>query len=152
MEPTTLGLFAGAAGLGLLHALEPGHGWPVAAAWALNRRARWSAGALAACVIGVGHLISSIAVVLLFFAAQAWLDLVGTRWIEVLAGLLLLGLAGWQLARHGATPPITITPEMHRPAPPASSRSPPSPSRSASPMRRRSRSSGSARAPRIACR
>ncbi|MDZ7747436.1 MAG: hypothetical protein U5K43_00080 [Halofilum sp. (in: g-proteobacteria)] len=94
---TIAGLFAGAAGLGVLHGIEPGHGWPVAAAWALARRARWSAGVLAATVIGVGHLVSSIAVVLVFFAAKEWLELGATAWIDWLAGGLLLALAAWQL-------------------------------------------------------
>lgn len=96
-DETLIGLFAGAAGLGLLHGIEPGHGWPVAAAWALARRARWSAGVLAATVIGVGHLVSSIAVVLLFFAAKAYFDLGGMAWIDAVAGGLLLALAAWQL-------------------------------------------------------
>ncbi len=93
---TLLGLFAGAAGLGALHGAEPGHGWPVAAAWALARRHRRAAGIVAASVIGIGHLVSSIAVVVLFFAAKQWLALGETAWIDWLAGGLLLALAAWQ--------------------------------------------------------
>jgi ABC-type nickel/cobalt efflux system permease component RcnA len=94
---TLIGLFAGAAGLGVLHGAEPGHGWPVAAAWALARRAPRTAGVLAATVIGLGHLVSSIAVVVLFFAAKQWLDLGELGWIDWVAGGLLLALAAWQL-------------------------------------------------------
>ena len=94
---TSLGLFLGAAGLGLLHGVEPGHGWPVAAAWALARPASKRAGILAATIIGVGHLISSIAVVLLFFAAKEYFDLGAMAWIDWLAGGLLLALAAWQV-------------------------------------------------------
>jgi len=94
---TTLGLFLGATGLGLLHGVEPGHGWPVAAAWALARPAKWRNGVIAASVIGIGHLVSSIAVVLLFFAAKEYLDLGDSDWIDWLAGGLLLALAAWQL-------------------------------------------------------
>jgi len=101
---TMLGLFAGAAGLGALHGAEPGHGWPVAAAWALARPHRRSAGIAAATVIGVGHLVSSIAVVAVFFAAKEWLALGETAWIDWVAGALLLVLAAWQggsaLAAH----------------------------------------------------
>jgi nickel/cobalt exporter len=93
----TLGLFAGAVGLGLLHGIEPGHGWPVAAGWASARRRRWQAGVLAAGVIGLGHLLSSIAVVVLFFVAKNWLDFGDSRWLDGIAGGLLLGLAAWQL-------------------------------------------------------
>jgi len=100
----TTGLFLGATGLGLLHGLEPGHGWPVAAAWAVARPAKWRAGALAAIVIGIGHLISSIAVVLVFFGAKQYFRLGGHAWVDAIAGALLLVLAAWQLraARQGA--------------------------------------------------
>jgi len=96
VEPL-VGLYFGAVGLGLLHGLEPGHGWPVAAAWALARPARWRAGVFAAGVIGLGHLASSIAVVLLFFAVKARFGLGEMAWIDWLAGGLLLALAAWQL-------------------------------------------------------
>jgi ABC-type nickel/cobalt efflux system permease component RcnA len=100
----TPGLFAGAVGLGLLHGIEPGHGWPVAAGWASARRRPWQAGVLAASVIGLGHLLSSMAVVVLFFAAKSWLDFGDSRWLDWVAGGLLLVLAAWQLRgvlRHG---------------------------------------------------
>ena len=90
-------LYLGAVGLGLLHGIEPGHGWPVAAAWALARPAPWRSGVLAAGVIGIGHLVSSIAVVVVFFAAKEYFDLGTSGWIDWIAGGLLLLLAGWQL-------------------------------------------------------
>lgn len=93
----TAGLFLGALGLGLLHGIEPGHGWPVAAAWASARRRPWQAGVLAATIIGLGHLLSSIAVVVLFFAARAWFDWGSSGWMDWIAGGLLLALAAWQL-------------------------------------------------------
>ncbi len=98
-----IGLFLGAIGLGLLHGMEPGHGWPVAAAWASARRGRWGAGVLAAVVIGIGHLISSIAVVLLYFGIKEYFDLGASGWMDWIAGGLLLALAAWQLraARGG---------------------------------------------------
>ncbi len=96
-----IGLFLGAIGLGLLHGMEPGHGWPVAAAWASGRRGRWSAGVIAAVVIGVGHLISSIAVVLLYFGIKEYFDLGASGWMDWIAGGLLLALAAWQLHAAG---------------------------------------------------
>lgn len=48
-------------------------------------------------MLGIGHLISSIAVVLLFFAAKEYFDLGATGWVDWLAGGLLLMLAAWQL-------------------------------------------------------
>lgn len=90
-------LYLGAIGLGLLHGIEPGHGWPVAAAWALAQAHPRRSGVLAATIIGVGHLISSIAVVVLFFAVKNWLDLGDSGWLDWIAGGLLLALAAWQL-------------------------------------------------------
>lgn len=58
-----VGLGAGAVGLGV----EPGHGWPVAGTYALDRTNTWVAGFAASFVLGVGHLVSSIAMVLAFF-------------------------------------------------------------------------------------
>ncbi|WP_067562798.1 hypothetical protein [Halofilum ochraceum] len=92
-----IGLFLGAIGLGLLHGMEPGHGWPVAAAWASARRGRWGAGVIAAVVIGIGHLVSSIAVVLLYFGIKEYFDLGASGWMDWIAGGLLLALAAWQL-------------------------------------------------------
>lgn len=92
-----LALYAGAVGLGLLHGIEPGHGWPVAAAWALARRHPRRSGVLAATVIGLGHLISSLAVVIAFFAVKRWLDLGASHWLAWIAGGLLLALAARQL-------------------------------------------------------
>ena len=103
MTEGVIGLFLGAIGLGLLHGMEPGHGWPVAAAWASARRGRWRAGVLAATIIGLGHLVSSIAVVVLFFAAKEYFALGASGWMDWIAGGLLLALAAWQLraARRG---------------------------------------------------
>ncbi|MES1945152.1 hypothetical protein PC39_13582 [Salinisphaera sp. PC39] len=92
-----LGVFMGAIGLGLLHGIEPGHGWPVAGAWALARPRPKRAGVVAATVIGVGHLISSIAVVVLFWFAKDYFDLGEAAWIDWVAGGLLIALAFWQL-------------------------------------------------------
>lgn len=93
----TYGVLAGAIGLGLLHGLEPGHGWPVAGAWAMARDRPVRSGVLAACVLGIGHLLSSIAVVGLFFAAKQYFQLGQAGWINEVAGVLLLGMAAWQL-------------------------------------------------------
>ncbi|MEZ3116686.1 hypothetical protein RYH80_12280 [Halobaculum sp. MBLA0147] len=106
MVPTEIsGLLAGAVALGAVHGAEPGHGWPVAAAYAVDRANRWIAGAVAGLVIGTGHLVSSLAVVGVFFLLKTQLALAsltdplsvaGVRIgspIGVFAGVLLLGLA-----------------------------------------------------------
>ncbi|QLG27548.1 hypothetical protein HUG10_08280 [Halorarum halophilum] len=71
------GLLLGALALGAVHGAEPGHGWPVAAAYAFDRTNAWLAGLIAGLVIGVGHLISSLVVVGAFFLLKARLDLRG---------------------------------------------------------------------------
>jgi ABC-type nickel/cobalt efflux system permease component RcnA len=93
----TLAVFAGAIGLGLLHGIEPGHGWPLAAGYAITRPNRYSAGAAASAILGAGHLISSIAVVLVFFGLKAWLDLGELGWMNVAAGAVLIALGLWEL-------------------------------------------------------
>ena len=58
--------YLGAVGIGLLHGLEPSHGWPIAAIYALNRERRLINGVLTAGILSAFHFISSITVVLAF--------------------------------------------------------------------------------------
>jgi len=99
-----VGLLLGAVALGAVHGVEPGHGWPVAATYALDRSHTWLAGLTAGTVIGLGHLVSSLAVVGVFFAAKSYFSLarlndpvavgsltVGSP-IGIVAGVLLIAL------------------------------------------------------------
>jgi len=70
-----LGLFVGAIALGAVHGIEPGHGWPIAASYALDQTNKWVYGFAASLIIGVGHLISSIAMVGVFFYAKDYFNL-----------------------------------------------------------------------------
>jgi len=70
----------------------PGHGWPVAAAYALDRSRRFAAGLVAGLVIGVGHLVSSIAVVAVFLLAASYFDVTQLGWVRYVAGVLLIAL------------------------------------------------------------
>ena len=98
-----LAIVAGAIGLGLLHGVEPGHGWPLAAGYAVARPNRFAAGLAASVILGVGHLISSIAVVVIFLGFKEWFDLGQLIWMNYVAGALLIGLGLWELRRrkHG---------------------------------------------------
>jgi nickel/cobalt exporter len=69
------GVFIGAIVLGTVHGIEPGHGWPVAASYALDKANTWLFGFLASFIIGFGHLVSSIAMVAAFFYAKAYFEL-----------------------------------------------------------------------------
>ncbi|SFR43733.1 hypothetical protein [Halogeometricum limi] len=100
MVSELLGLFAGAVGLGLVHGAEPGHGWPIAASYAMERKNKWLSGAAAATVLGIGHLVSSIAMVLVFFAAKSYFELTQLTWLPQVAGVLLI-LLGLNELRGG---------------------------------------------------
>jgi ABC-type nickel/cobalt efflux system permease component RcnA len=101
----TFGLLLGAVALGAVHGVEPGHGWPVAASYALDRTNEWRHGFVASFVLGVGHLVSSIAMVGAFFYAKSVFGLtridepltvsggvqIGGP-VSLVAGVLLVGL------------------------------------------------------------
>jgi len=70
-----LGLLVGAVLLGAVHGIEPGHGWPVAASYALDQTNKWVYGFAASFILGLGHLISSIAMVAVFFYAKGYFNL-----------------------------------------------------------------------------
>jgi ABC-type nickel/cobalt efflux system permease component RcnA len=109
----TFGLLLGAVALGAVHGIEPGHGWPVAASYALDRTNEWRHGFAASFVLGVGHLVSSIAMVGAFFYAKSVFGLtridepltvpggvqIGGP-VSLVAGVLLVGL-GVREYRHG---------------------------------------------------
>lgn len=88
----SLGVFVGASVLGIVHGVLPDHGWPVAAMWALDQRNKWLYGALSGGILGIGHLVSSIAVVVAFFWAQSALGLTDLGWLDYVAGGLLIVL------------------------------------------------------------
>jgi ABC-type nickel/cobalt efflux system permease component RcnA len=100
MVEGTASLVAAATVLGLVHGAEPGHGWPIAATYALDRSHRWLSGLVAALVIGVGHLVSSVAVVAAFLLAASFLDVSSLGWVRYVAGVLLVAL-GVREYRHG---------------------------------------------------
>ncbi|QWC18405.1 hypothetical protein [Halorubrum sp. 2020YC2] len=107
------GPLAGAVLLGAVHGVEPGHGWPVAASYALDQTNKWLYGFAASFIIGLGHLVSSIAMVAAFFYAKSYFDLTQVNEpitvlggvqvggpVSLVAGVLLIGL-GVREYRHG---------------------------------------------------
>ena len=99
-----VGLLLGAVALGAVHGIEPGHGWPVAASYALDQTNKWVYGFAASFILGIGHLISSIAMVLVFFYAKAYFSLTQVNQpvemfgfqiggpVSLVAGVLLIAL------------------------------------------------------------
>lgn len=86
------GLFLGAILLGFIHGIEPGHGWPVAATYALDQSNKWLHGFAASFLLGFGHLVSSIAMVAVFFWAKNYFGLTQIGWMNYVAGVLLIAL------------------------------------------------------------
>jgi len=78
--------------LGLLHGFEPGHGWPVAVLYSMKRKNAFFSATLSSSIIGIGHLASSIAVVVAYVLLQKWLNL-EAPWIKYVAAALLIILA-----------------------------------------------------------
>jgi nickel/cobalt transporter (NicO) family protein len=95
-----LGLVAGVVLIGFVHGVLPDHGWPIAATYALNRNRRWLAGLLAASILGVGHLISSVVLVLAYFWFSTFAEFAEGPWLRYVAGTLLI-LLGIHEYRHG---------------------------------------------------
>ncbi|MDG5758507.1 ABC transporter permease [Natronococcus sp. A-GB1] len=95
-----LGLVAGVVLIGFVHGVLPDHGWPIAATYALNRNRRWLAGLVAASILGVGHLISSVALVLAYFWFSTFAEFAEGPWLRYVAGTLLI-LLGIHEYRHG---------------------------------------------------
>ena len=99
--------------IGLIHGLEPGHGWPLAIAIAHRHGRPHLYGAWAAGVLGLGHLVSSFAVVGVFIAFDSVFDF-SSDIFRYIAGALLLLIAArfWLEKGHGLDhehgPPIGL--------------------------------------------
>lgn len=91
-----LGLALGASALGLTHGLAPGHGWAIAASYALDKPNKWFYAAASSLILGIGHLISSIAMVLIYFWAISYFGFTQLGWMNYVAGALLILLGIWQ--------------------------------------------------------
>ena len=92
-----LGLTASVVALGVVHGVLPDHGWPIAATYALERSHKWVSGTVAALVLGVGHLVSSVALVLAYFWFAAFAAFAEGPLIKPLAGALLVALGLYEL-------------------------------------------------------
>ena len=88
--------------IGLLHGLEPGHGWPVALLYSARKKRPFLSGFLSSGIIAVAHFISSIAVVVVYVLFRSWLDFDAPfiKFIAV-AILLLLALKMFMEKTHG---------------------------------------------------
>ena len=93
-------VYVGVVMIGLLYGLEPGHGhghghghgWPVAVLYSMKKRSPVFSATVSSGIIGIGHLISSIAVVAAYVLLQTWFDF-EAPWIKCLAAGILFLLA-----------------------------------------------------------
>lgn len=74
--------------MGLLHGLEPGHGWLVAALLALKQPRPIQYGLLAAAIISLAHLVSSFALIPVYFGIRWFVDLSAPIFRYLAAGTL----------------------------------------------------------------
>jgi nickel/cobalt exporter len=85
---------------GVVHALGPGHGKAIVAAYFMDRARHWSAAIFAGSWIALGHTISAILIVLVLavILRGASLDVIDqTRLIEIIAYGLILVIGLWRL-------------------------------------------------------
>ena len=96
-------LVAGVILIGLVHGVLPDHGWPIAAMYGLNHSRRLAFGTLAALILGIGHLISSVVLVLAYFSFSTVADFADGPWMGYVAGtmLILLGIYEYRHGGHG---------------------------------------------------
>ncbi|ELY69013.1 hypothetical protein [Natronobacterium gregoryi] len=97
-----LGIVAGVIVIGFVHGVLPDHGWPIAAMYALNRSRHLLYGLLAALILGVGHLISSVVLVLAYYWFSTFAEFAEGPWMRYLAGtlLILLGIHEYRNGSH----------------------------------------------------
>lgn len=78
--------------IGVLHGLEPGHGWPIAMLYAGSRPHPLTRAFVSSLIISVAHLVSSIAVVAAFVIVSTFLGF-SLPYINIVAGIALTILA-----------------------------------------------------------
>lgn len=101
--PMDAGLVGGVVLIGVVHGVLPDHGWPIAATYALNRSRKWLYGVAAGLILGVGHLVSSVALVAAYFWFARVAEFAEGPWLRYVAGtmLVLLGIHEYRQGGHG---------------------------------------------------
>ena len=91
---------------GLVHGLEPGHGWPLAVFLTRQRGRRAGYAGLSALILGLGHLVSSFAVVGAYLVANEFLDFSSDIFGYVAAAVLvLIAVKMWREQVHESDEP-----------------------------------------------
>ncbi|HBR18420.1 MAG TPA: hypothetical protein DD725_12650 [Deltaproteobacteria bacterium] len=94
-------IYLGVILIGLVHGLEPGHGWPVAALYSLRQEKKLIFALISSLLLSFFHFISSIAVVIIFILVNKQFDLSSSPLIRVLGAMLLFYMAYRLWTEHG---------------------------------------------------
>lgn len=86
-------IYLGVILIGLIHGLEPGHGWPVAALYSMRQKRKYGFALISSLIIAAAHFVSSIAVVILFILVNKKFNLSSSPWIRYIAAALLFYMA-----------------------------------------------------------
>ncbi len=88
---------------GLVHGLEPGHGWPIAALLAFKQKNKFSYGFVASMILSSAHFLSSMVVVGVYYVASSYIDFNSPIFRYLVAGVLfVLAYRFWTQAHsHG---------------------------------------------------
>ncbi|MCH7552465.1 MAG: hypothetical protein IIC82_00500 [Chloroflexi bacterium] len=82
--------------IGLIHGVDPGHGWPLAISISHGRRRPYIYGAWAAIILGLGHLVSSFFVVGVFLVFDSVFDFSSDVFRYVAGSIMvLIGMRFW---------------------------------------------------------
>jgi len=87
--------------IGLIHGLEPGHGWPIATLYSLRKDKKYIFALLSSFIISFFHFISSIAVVLVFILINKKFNLSSSPVIRILGAVMLFYMAYKFWTEHG---------------------------------------------------
>ena len=93
-------LLLGAIIIGLVHGLEPGHGWPIAVIYSTARKRRLVSAVGASAIISLAHFVSSIAVVVAYVVFTIFVALPSNIMGLIAAGLLVV--LGVMFLREGS--------------------------------------------------
>ncbi|OIB58807.1 ABC transporter permease [Natrialba sp. SSL1] len=98
-----LDLVLGVIVIGFVHGVLPDHGWPIAATYGLNHSRTWLYGTLGGLILGLGHLFSSVVLVLAYFWFSRFASFAEGPWLRYVAGtmLILLGIHEYRHGGHG---------------------------------------------------
>ncbi|ELY92172.1 hypothetical protein C483_08567 [Natrialba hulunbeirensis JCM 10989] len=98
-----LDLVLGVLVIGFVHGVLPDHGWPIAATYGLNHSQTWLYGTLGGLILGLGHLFSSVVLVLAYFWFSQFSNFAEGPWLRYVAGtmLILLGIYEYRHGGHG---------------------------------------------------